>query len=252
MTGLPKRRHYERAPIMEAAIDIQVESLTKATDVSVLASKLKDQFPTSLPMYQLEMGVQVGPAPGAGPQFMNQHRTLGVRLDSSKRDRVLQLRTQGFTYSHLPPYSDWSTFSAEAEVLWQRYVDEFGPSRVNRIAVRVINNLPLATTEIGNRLDKYLNLYPTIPTSLPSETRGFLMQLRLPMTQIDQDALAVITLQNASANPGTIGIVLDIDLFVERHTEVGPGIFQLLNVLGYRKDEIFEACITDAIRERIK
>jgi uncharacterized protein (TIGR04255 family) len=233
------RRHYDRAPIVEALIDIQIDNAGPVAlqDVERLAESLKH--------HHLQMGFQV--KPGGDPEFMKDQHTLGYRLD--RPGRVLQFRTTGFSYSHLPPYSDWPTFSAEAAKYWAMYTDEIKPVRANRIAVRMINRLPLPSSDI--RLDSCLNFYPTLPDSLPSDAQSLFMQLQIPMKHVDPDAIAIVGLYSALPEPNHNANMLDIDFIIQRPTPIGDEVFRALGVLGDAKDDVFEACITDKIRELI-
>ncbi len=222
---------------MEALIDIQIENpgSIAVQDVERLSASLKNEFPTRLPLHHLQMGFQVNPSGDA--EFSKDQQTLGYRLD--RPGRVLQFRTTGFSYSHLPPYSNWDTFSAEAEKFWSMFTSEFRPTAANRIAVRMINRLPLPSGDI--RLDSCLNVYPTLPDSLPSDTQSLFMQLQLPMKHVAAAAITILQIYSA---------MLDIDFIIQRSTPIGE-VFRTLNVLGDAKDDIFEACITDKIRELI-
>jgi uncharacterized protein (TIGR04255 family) len=244
MSSSKARRHYKNAPITEAVIDIQVENDRSVSieDVESLADSVKSEFPTRLPLHQLQMGFQVNPSGEA--EFSKEQQILGYRLD--RPGRVLQLRTNGFTYSHLPPYSDWTSFSAEAEKFWLVYRRELSPSRATRVAVRMINRVPLPAGDI--RLDSCLNLYPTIPDSLPSDLQSLAMQLQLPMKHVDDAAVAILQLYSAPPSPRSI--MLDIDFVIQRPVPIDE-VFMMLNILGDAKDDIFEACITDAVRELI-
>jgi uncharacterized protein (TIGR04255 family) len=111
----------------------------------------------------------------------------------------------------------------------------------------VINRLPL--TEADGSLDNVLNLYPEIPDTMPSTVQGVVLQLRLPMKHVDENASLNLGLYSA---PFEHGLMLDIDLFVERPVPVGKEVFEILNKIGFAKDDVFEACIKDTIRERIK
>jgi uncharacterized protein (TIGR04255 family) len=245
MNSRPERRHYENAPVTEAVIDVQIEPLSNDLQgIDRLASSLKSQFPTRLPIRFLQMGFQVGS--GTSDEFSNEQQNVGFRLD--RPGRVLQVKTTGFTYSHLPPYSNWPAFSGEAQEYWSMYVAEVQPVRANRMAVRMINRLPLPKGSV--RLDTCLNLYPTLPDSLPSDTQSLFMQLQIPMKHIDEGAVAVLGLYNAPVVPEQNAIMLDIDFFVQRSVPIDE-VFNVLNRLGDTKDDIFEACITDAIRELI-
>ena len=252
MTPSAKRRHYDNAPITEAVIDIQVENVEGRgiENATMFADRLKEEFPTRLPVFQLQMGFQADMSGETDPTFLNEKQNLGWRLNSKNQTRVLQIRTNGFTYSHLPPYTNWEKFSAEAADLWAQYVQEFQPKIARRLAVRAINRLPVAETD--NSLGTILNLYPNIPDELPRDAQGIALQLQLPMKHVDANATLNLGLFTAQVSPGEAGLILDIDLFIERPVQIGEDVFVILNKLGFAKDDVFEACITDTIRERIQ
>jgi uncharacterized protein (TIGR04255 family) len=64
MSPSKARRHYKKAPIAEAVIDIRVENDRSVSieDVESLADSVKSEFPTRLPLHQLQMGFQVNPS----------------------------------------------------------------------------------------------------------------------------------------------------------------------------------------------
>ncbi len=242
-----QRRHYSKAPIVEAVIDIQVQLPTDGSALASLTSvadSLAPDFPNKLPIHEFHMGLV---ANTGGANFSNHQQSLGWRLDSS--NRVVQLRLNGFSYSHLPPYSNWVQFSTEAEELWNSYVRQLRPEKVKRIAVRVINKVPITDQDAELPLSEVLNIYPNIPDRLPSNLRSMFVQAQLRMPEIDPDALLVLGLYNAPDSPD---LMLDIDLFVQRIISVDDDVFAVLNKIGDAKDDVFEACITDLIRERIQ
>ncbi|WP_315757957.1 TIGR04255 family protein [Bradyrhizobium sp. SZCCHNRI2007] len=244
------RRHYANAPITEAVIDIQIDNVSGKTieDLTTLADRLKDEFPVRLPVYQLQVGFQTD-AVGEISQHQDK-QSLGWRLHSKDQKRVLQIRTNGFTYSHLPPYSNWETFSAEAVALWNSYLSAIEPQSARRLAVRVINRLPVDSSD--GDLSTVVNVYPRVPDKISAEARSLAVQLQLPVVTVDKDALLNLSLFTGFTSNSEGGLILDIDLFIERPTAIGPQIFETINKLGNAKDDIFEACITDLIRERIQ
>jgi uncharacterized protein (TIGR04255 family) len=242
------RRHYRKAPIVEAVIDLQIDTPHPTLkQVQKLADRLADQYASRVPINQLQMGFQL-PPDSAGAEFSSQQSILGWRFDNSNKDRVLQLRTTGFTYSHLAPYSDWVTFSKEAEALWTEYVRDLHSERVRRTGVRIINKLPEMPQDAA--LIDYLNLFPVIPNALPSSTRAMLLQLQILMPDLDPDGVLSLGLYSDQANENQM--ILDIDLFVQRSISANEEVFSLVNRLGDAKDVVFEACITDKIREVIQ
>ena len=196
------------------------------------------------------MGFQADAQNPASGQFINSQELLGWRLTSKALDRVLQFQRVSFSYSHLPPYSDWDNFRNEAKRYWESYRSATGVEGVTRIAVRVINKIPVPKAIVN--LEEYLTVYPLIPQTLPSTANALFVQLQLPMQYIYSDARAIINVSSGHASEDDPHLVLDIDLFVERIVSSGEEMWETLEKFGLEKDVIFEACITDKVREAIR
>jgi uncharacterized protein (TIGR04255 family) len=231
------RPHYERAPIAEALIDIRVANPDALTldQLTAAADALANEFPIRHPIQQLMFGFQAA-QPNAAPGFMNNQEQIGWRLHNKAQDRVLQLQRIGFTYSHLPPYTDWVTFRDEARRCWdsfQRTVAAALPS--NRIA-----------------LEDYLKVYPVVPDKMPSTAAGVYLQLQFAMPKVLPDARVILNVASGQADANGSHLLLDIDLFSNQVVEKADQLWTILEKFGTEKDIIFEACITDKIREAIK
>lgn len=243
------RQHYDRAPIVEAIIDIQVEvpDATQTAPVDALAESLRGRYASRLPIHQAQMRLDLdkeGPA-----AVSNEHSILGWRFDTEKKDRVLQIRRGGLTYSHLEPYTDWETFRSEAKPVWEEYLAATKPSAVRRMAVRVINRMPEMPE--GAQIKDYFNLLPVIPATLPQSVDGIFLQIRMGYAAADPDAKLIANLYSDQTRPNQL--IFDIDLFVERRVDPShPTVFETVDNLGYAKDAVFEACITDKVRELIQ
>jgi uncharacterized protein (TIGR04255 family) len=150
------RPHYTRAPIAEAIIDIRVANPGEVALSAVTegAETLKEEFPSRLPIQQLQMGFLADANNPGSSSFTNNQELLGWRLVSKDQDRILQLQRIGFSYSHLPPYSDWESFSSEARRYWSTFRKALGAGNVSRIAVRVINKIPVPKAQVD--ISKYL------------------------------------------------------------------------------------------------
>jgi uncharacterized protein (TIGR04255 family) len=213
-----------------------------------IALALKGEFPVQLPLRQVQLELLGDFGSDRPTSVSDEKQTMGWRLTHKNKQRVVQLRTNGFTYSHLPPYSDWVTFSQEAESLWDTYAGAIGMTSSHRVGVRVINRLPDAVANAP--LNDYLNLFPNIPESLPSDEGSFMMRLQLPMKHVDDAAQMLLGLYPGRGPTGDTKLMLDIDVFIDRPI---PRVdtFALINRLGAVKDDVFEACITDKIRDII-
>lgn len=243
-------RHYTKAPIVEAVINLQISTKT-AVDLAVLeeiAARIPE-FPKRTQVHGLEMGFLA--ANTQQPQFHSRHESIGVRLETAASTRVLQLQKQVFVFSHLPPYSSWEEFRSEAQQLWPKYRDSINPDYVSRLAVRVINRLDLPGPI--EELARFSNLLPHLPKKIPVHADTFFMQFQLPLSQISRGARALINVASGG-QPGKSSseLLLDFDLFIEGQFGTDDNsLWPLMDTLSASKNELFEACITDETRKLI-
>lgn len=243
---------YENAPVIEAVIDIHVEMGSEFSQECLdgLAEKLSDRFPIKNKMSHIRFGLEFTQdgLPKTLPQTAPTQEDY--RLDNADNSRVLQIRKIGFAYSHLPKYTNWGKFSEEAKELWAEFIKATKPKLVTRCAIRFINrfDLPKAPVEI----EEYLNIFPQFPKTIPQLITG--MQMRLVMPQPDIGAEAIINeVLLDSIEPGGVSFVLDVDIF--KMLSVMPesvDVWETIEKIRSRKNELFEAFITDKTRELIE
>jgi uncharacterized protein (TIGR04255 family) len=243
-------KRYRNAPITEAVIEIRVQppAQVESAVLQRLAESLKSDFPKQAAMQFLEMGI--ARQPDQTFQQKLAQSIVGFRLSKADDSRVLQIRTEGFAFSHLAPYTDWSTFRAEAQPLWKRYREVQPQAKLTRCALRYINRIDIP----GARIEEYdyFELYAKVPETLPhQDVIGMNLNLQMPQ----QDLQCVANVGQAlvePVKPGHISFILDIDIFrlgIEDWDDEATWAF--LDKLRDRKNEIFEACITDRTRELI-
>lgn len=246
--------HYSRAPLIEAVIDIRAETSSGAIErLESLAASLKDDFPVQGPINQGQFELAFAPSEKATePQVKSSTERLGFRLANQTAGRVLQLRTNGMTFSHLAPYSDWKTFSGEARRYWQQYCESAGPSQVVRLAVRYINRIDLPGDPVEPK--DFFNLYPKTPEDIPTDITGMFLQLRMPQADIGAEAVINSALAD-SQRDDAISVVLDFDLFKQvalRPDAYDSAIWEELEALRERKNRLFNSCITEKTKELIR
>lgn len=241
--------HYDRAPIAEAIIDLRVDWPADAPDdvLDGLAERLKSQFPKSEPINSIVMGFAV--PPGEDVSFSHTAMLVGRRLDSSDGKRVLQVQRAGFTYSHLPQYTDWVRFSSEAEELWQAFIDTAKIETVTRAAVRVVNKIVLPGAP--QDLSRYTKLMPNVPAGLPAIDGPYFVQMQGEGKV--EGSRVIINSGRVQTPEAGLEFLLDFDLFVEQRFDArSPRIWSLLKSLSEEKNNLFEACITDDFRKLIQ
>lgn len=247
-TVMSTKLHYSHSPLTEAVIDLRVK-LPEQTTLEILASLQQGQegtYPTR--KNQILMQGQLSDDPDVPPTVSRTH--IGYRFISQDERQVVQVRLDGFTFSRLTPYESWESFRDEARRWWTLYRAETQPETVQRIAVRYINRLdiPLPLDDFK----EYLRTVPEVSPDLPQELSGYFMQLHIPQ----ENLRAMLQLNEAIVpppRPEVASVMLDIDLF--RSDDVPSqeaDLWALFEQLRQRKNEIFEACITERTRELIR
>ena len=98
-------------------------------------------------------------------------------------------------------------------------------------------------------MKEYFLTSPELSPGLPQQMAGFFMQVRLPQ----EDIAAMLVLNQTIVPPPdseSTSIILDLDLFRDQDVpQEDEAIWGYFAVLHARKNQIFEACITDRTRE---
>jgi uncharacterized protein (TIGR04255 family) len=239
-------RHYKNAPIIEAVIELRADFGSTPVPEQFAAS-LQKQFPTAKPLAELTMSFRKEEEKAA--EFGTQEKLVGTRFDSIDGKRVLQIHRAAFIYSHLAPYSEWKTFRDECRNLWMRYREHNRVAQVTRLAVRVINRIGLPST--AEDLATYSNLRLFMPGDLRATNERQFTQVQLKGDWAGGSRV-IVNLGTAGTPDGKLGFLLDLDVFVERAVEASSDeVWTTLDQLSAAKNDIFEACITDATRELI-
>lgn len=240
---MAERRHLANAPITEALVDFRASAGQPLgpEGLSYLKDKLGERYPKSKEQRRVgfELRIESGtPKPRSSLEAFHGHL-----FESADGHDLAQFRVDGFTYNRLKPYTDGDAILAEALRLWALYVEVAAPPLVNRLALRYINHLRLATDLEG--LGTYLTAAPTPPRGATGRMRSFLTRL---LTHDSGTQLSVITTQavEEAIMPGPITLLLDIDAY--RLADLGTGPEQLrptLDALRNLKNDVFFGSISE-------
>ena len=248
---MTSQRHYTKAPITEALIDLRVElpSDLALRSLREIQHSIKSDYPIDedivVAQGQFQAGSKVIATASESP--------VGYRFSSEDKKRILQARLDGFTFSQLEPYHTWKVLRDEAQRLWKVYSSVTQPKTIRRVAVRYINRLDLPF-DSSSPLDfkDYLKTVPEVSPTLPQGLSDYFMQLQIPQ----EDLQASLILNEAMlplVKQDTVSVLLDIDLYSEVEFPAdSDAAWDLLERFRKRKNEVFEACITDETRELLK
>lgn len=241
------RQLYKRPPVVEAVVDIQVKP-SEGLDLQVLArvqSGEEQKYPTIQPLQSGSVTLDAK----TGVVVESVKSMVGYRFADAASTAVLQAKTQGFSYSRLTPYSRWENWSDEAHRLWSKYRVVTNPTAVHRLAVRYINRIEYPK-EAAKRIRDYLNVFPEVPSALPSGVGGLLMRVELRRADVP-DGLLILSLgRTEPSTPDHVALLLDLDVIQNvDFPPQDPRVWETIESLHDRENEFFESCITDLARE---
>ncbi len=243
---MPQRPHYNRAPIIQALIDVQVKNDTWI-DLAAFNSpstEIKADYPTAAPVFTGNATIQLVPS---GTSKLDVSQIGYSHNGRSDHKYVFQARQEGLTVSRLAPYETWEKLRDEFLRIWRWYAGVVKPKEIMRLAVRYTNrfDLPLPFRDFKD----YLSTAPEIGGGLPAGLSGFAMQLQIPQA----DLPGMIICNEALVPPireGVASVLVDIDVF---QTEKIPYNFsERLELLHDTENKFFEGSITDKARELIR
>lgn len=233
---------YPNPPITEAVIEIRVVS-PEGLELSKL-----EQLQTLVHGYPVkEVLKQVEIIAGVDDDTTSRTETvLGYTYKSEDGKQRFLAGFHSFSFSRLSPYEGWERFSEEARKLWGLYRTVAAPTSISRIGLRFINRLDLPWPFDDFR--EYLRTSLEVSPDLPQVLRNFLLTLEIEQPDIRANMrISQANLPPVAAN--LVPIMLDIDLY---RTDEPPfedvAIWEYLEVMRKRKNEIFEACLTDKAR----
>ena len=244
---MARRTHLRNAPITEAVVELRISPRgpLPRTDIGQLSSLPREhaeRYPRSLPVHTAKFGfsVQEGQPTVAQPQDLG---VYAYRFESADGKQIVLFRSDGFSFSRLKPYTEWTNVLSEALELWDVYREKMKPESVTRIAVRYINNLSIQLP-IDNFRD-YLNAPPPLPKSAPQFVSGFLT--RVMVHEPSQDLNATITqAMERGTEANTVNVILDIDAYkLGRFDPESEELGVVLGQLRELKNTIFFGSITE-------
>ena len=233
---------HRNPPIAEAILDLRVELSQEISTESLklFHEGIKKEFPDSEEIFRFQGGFQFAKGGQSGVQQTHQH--IGYSYKPQDNTKVVQVRTDGFTFNKLRPYEGWDSLQPQAQALWDRYFEIAKPKRIIRLALRYINRISLPTT-MGN-LSEYLQTKPHVSSEVPQNLEGYFMRLMVSDKQSDSKAFIVQMTENPT-DEATVPFILDIDAFhMVDLTENSKKIWDVFLQLRHFKNQMFDGSFT--------
>lgn len=235
---------YEYPPITEAVIEFRFEQELSAKQIEAAAKKFKPLYPNQTEVHRQQFKISAGSTDVESILEEPQHR-----FGNDEETRVILLSETSVTISQLAPYGGWDSLRSDAWDAWHLLKKISGFRTLTRYGVRYINRLDLAYSDNGTiPFEDYLTLHIALPDNFYDLT-AYQMNFRFNMH--DLRASGTVTSRVAE------GIILDhgsfyLDIDVASQFELpqkADELFDLLDRVRIRKNELFEGFITDKARE---
>lgn len=240
---------FANAPIVEAVIDIRataVKTLLEAETRSFIEKELPGYvFLDSQRAFEHQVKIEQNKPPA--PTF-HDLGWKGIRFQSRDAKHIAQFNLNGFVFSRLAKYENWSQLTAEGLGLWQAFRKLADPAEIKRIGLRFINRIPLPSTD---KVSDYIQKAPVSPEGLDVPLKGFIHKdmFEVPHHPYTINVIQTIQPPNPPGHPDQ-GIILDIDVFTTRgFTIEGANLDVRLEEMRWLKNKAFNGLITDKARK---
>jgi uncharacterized protein (TIGR04255 family) len=235
-----------KAPINEALIATRLNPAAHSS-LSVLEGAfpaLPDDYqtprqPITFSQTQLNFG------PGAPTTANVEQKQVGWRFGTKSGKYAVQVRTDWFIFSRLPPYTNWDEFAREAECIWRVFANAYNPSSIQGLSVRYINQVSLSP---GETVEKYLKFYINVPEGVPQAFVNYFARIELHHSQD-----TVVTIQSGLLPPlpESARLLLDIELAKTITPKDEGELWAAVHSLREPKNQIFFGCITEEWKARL-
>lgn len=239
--------HLSKAPIVEAALEVRVVPSIKWDETS-LQSDLKQRLPDFPKVETLRQArFQIAPGQPDNPK-VEDFGCIGFKLHSSDKLHIAQFTKEAFVFSRLKPYENWEQLSDEALRLWAIYCELLKPTEVTRIGLRFINSIAIKQEKV-----ELADYYKYPPESLKELNWTLTGYLHHDVMQVPETVYRVNLIKTVKNVPGEIGLILDIDVFMQKKFEYNElHIKKCLEEMRWVKNKIFFSSMTEKSLEELK
>ncbi len=238
-------RKYRNPPIIEALCEFRFEQDSEwdPTVYGLMYEKTKDDFPKRKKARQLSLGL------AAESDGMRQRVQASDRMQflSSDEKTLVQVAENLLVVNKMAPYGSWEELVPTVMHCFDVYSEVATPTKVGRIGLRYINRLDLPGPRAD--LEEFVEFRPHLGSALPQDHGPFSVSVMLPYHQ-ERDVLKLEFSSCEASSPAVLSATLDLDYFLAEAMDVdGQSVRNWLDAAHSQVERIFEACITDRLRE---
>ena len=235
-----------KAPIVEAILDVDCD-MAPTLDIEALEAQtveaFHDRYPKSRTQFLQEHQIE---ASGDGDPKMTTRRGIqAFQLLQEDEKQLVQVRTLGFSFNRLAPYTSLDEYLPEMERTWRLFVALAAPVQIRIVRLRYINRILLPMVEGKFKLNDYLKFGPRLPDEDRLTFSGFLHQHSAIEANTGNQVNIVLTAQPQEHDG--VPVILDIEAFKMENIEPNDWISLQSNIQSLRqlKNLVFKNSLTD-------
>jgi uncharacterized protein (TIGR04255 family) len=240
--------HYSQAPIKEAILSLEAPELP--ADLLPKFEAVGDEVKVDYPVKNLFQATRVEiPAEESQQAVVKKaERPILYQFNSADGRRMFRAGVNGFSFHQMAPYQNWDQFRTEARRLWSVYYGQT-LAMPSEIGVRFVNRLPIP---LGEDLGRYLLTELRLGPKLPQTLDRFFLRATIPYREGLHLTLGQAFLPEESQD-GLANVILDLDLrYRFSQIESVDDLWSKIEEARQDKNDVFEACISDQMRERLR
>jgi len=237
-------------PIVEAIVDIDCD-LPPRQDLAALEEptreRLKDRYPKLTNQYVQEYKIEA--QADASEISSGSRKVQAFRFHETGDEQLVQVRTGGYSFNRLPPYTVLDDYLPEIERTWGIYVELAAPTQVQQIRLRYINRILLPMSGSTFSFDRYLRLGPRLPEQDKLAVVSFFNQYTAVEAGTGLQVNTTLTAQPQEGN--VLPVIFDnCVISSERHAVDDWGALKRVIVaLRGLKNRVFRNTLTDECLE---
>jgi uncharacterized protein (TIGR04255 family) len=239
---------YQHPPITEAVIGINFAAVLSESDKEELKARLSTHYSVIQPIENLSLNLEIGidrdKQKTANTQLVTE---TAYRLGTPDMSELVMLLPRTVVIAQIAPYPGWDHFYGRFVRDWKLIRRVLGFREISRIGARYINRIDIPIEGSVVHHENYLDLYPKITDKFGPLT-AYAVQAKIFMEDIKCN-LTVNSAAVPSPLLNTSSFLLDQDISRELDVpQTDEGIFDLLNQIRVRKNEVFESSVTNKAR----
>jgi uncharacterized protein (TIGR04255 family) len=236
----------KNAPIVEAVLDIDC-AFQPGFKIKAVEKQARDAFAHDYPSFRplLFQEHELKQETGAAPKMIIRRGVQSFQFRQADQLQLIQIRTDGYSFNRLSPYSSLDDYLPEIEKTWAKFVEITKPVQIRRLVLRYINRILLPMDGEKLELNNFIKISPQLPMEDELTFLGFLNQYTVEENRTRNIVNLTMTIQKMEKDH--LPFILDISAIYPRTLlpDHWPAIGEKVSELRGLKNRVFRNTLTE-------